>query len=114
VKIGAYRFGEVEIEGRRYAADLIVTPEHVLDNWWRDQGHSLAVADLGEIIAARPEVLVVGTGYYGRMAIPAQTRRYLEEHGVRLHEARTMDAVKEFNRLQRESVRAVAALHLTC
>jgi len=114
VKIGAYRFGEIEIDGRTYGADVIVTPEGVLDNWRREQGHSLAVIDLARVMAARPEVLVVGTGYHGRMAVPAETRRYLRQQGVRLHEARTSEAVQEFNRLQRESARIVAALHLTC
>jgi hypothetical protein len=114
VKIDAYRFGEIEIDGRTYRADVIVTPEGVLHDWRREQGHSLAVADLGRVMAARPEVLVVGTGYHGRMAVPAETRRYLRQQGVRLHQARTGEAVQEFNRLQRESARIVAALHLTC
>jgi hypothetical protein len=56
----------------------------------------------------------VGTGYYGRMVIPGETRRYLQAQSVRLHEAHTREAVEAFNRLQRESARIVAALHLTC
>lgn len=70
--------------------------------------------DLAEIMAAEPEILVVGTGYYGRMAIPDETRRYLQARRVRLHDAHSGKAVQQFNRLQRESARIVAALHLTC
>jgi hypothetical protein len=114
VRITGYRFGEIEIEGRPYGADVIITPDRIVDTWWREQGHRLAVADLVEALAAKPEVLVVGTGYYGRMAVPEETRRYLEAQGVRLRAARTGDAVAEFNRLQEESTRVVAALHLTC
>jgi hypothetical protein len=77
VEISQYSFGKIEIDGQTYTADVIITPERVLGTWWRKQGHRLAVADLGEIMAAKPDILVVGTGYYGRMAIPEETRRYL-------------------------------------
>jgi hypothetical protein len=114
VRITGYHFGEIEIDGRTYSADVIITPERVVDSWWRAQGHRLAVADLAEALAAKPEILVVGTGYYGRMAVPEETRRHLQAEGVRLREARTGEAVAEFNRLEQESTRVVAALHLTC
>ena len=114
MQITGYRFGKIEIDGQTYNSDVIVTPERVVSSWWRREGHSLAVTDLGEAMAARPAVLVIGTGYYGRMEVPDETRHYLREQGVRLHEARTGDAVKQFNRLQKEYARVVAALHLTC
>jgi hypothetical protein len=114
MEITGYRFGEIEIDGRTYSADVVITAERVVDKWWRKQSHNLAVADLAAIMEAKPEILVVGTGYYGRMAIPGTTRRYLQAQGVELLEARTSEAVQEFNRLQHESARIVAALHLTC
>lgn len=114
MKITRYQFGEIEIDGRSYGADVIIAPGRVIEPWWRQQGHNLAVADLAPIMAAAPEILIVGTGYYGRMAVPEETRRYLEAHGVALREARTADAVQQFNRLQRQPARVVAALHLTC
>jgi len=112
--ITGYRFGKIEIDGQTYSSDVIVTPERVVSSWWRKEGHSLGVADLGEAMAAKPDVLVIGTGYYGRMDVPEETRHYLQTQGVQLREARTGDAVKEFNRLQKEYARVVAALHLTC
>ncbi len=114
MKITRYRFGEIEIDGRTYIADVIITPERVLDAWRRQEGHNLTVDDLAEIVAARPETLVVGTGFHGRMTIPGETRRYLEVQGIVLRAADTADAVKAFNRLQRKPARVVAALHLTC
>jgi hypothetical protein len=62
MNIAAYRFGSIEIDGHTYTSDVIITPERVVDSWWRQQGHSLAVADLADVVAARPEVLVIGTG----------------------------------------------------
>lgn len=114
MNITAYRFGQVDIDGRPHRSDVIITPERVLDPWWRKAGHSVAVADLADVIAAKPAILVVGTGYFGRMAVSEAARRYLEAQGIRVRPARTRRAVKNFNRLQEQHARVVAALHLTC
>lgn len=114
MKIDSYSFGRIAVAGKSYTSDLIISPERVTAAWWRKQGHSLHVDDLGEIVAAKPKVLIVGTGYYGCMQIPAATRRFLEQHGIELRDRRTGDAVEEFNRLQQEFAHVIAALHLTC
>jgi hypothetical protein len=114
MEITAYDFGRIEIAGKHYTSDVIIFPEQVKDHWWRIEGHSLDIADLDEVIAAKPQLLVIGTGYYGRMAVPDETRALLESRGIRVLEARTGEAVEEFNRLQRQYARIIAALHLTC
>ena len=114
MNIAGYRFGRIDVDGSTYTSDVIITPERVIDGWWRQQGHALAVADLDNVVAARPDVLVIGTGYFGRMSVPQETRRYLEAQGIHVRDARTGEAVQDFNQLQKESGRVVAALHLTC
>jgi len=74
----------------------------------------LNVEDLDPILEQDPDILVVGTGYYGRMEVPQATLDFLSSRGIRCIAQRTGDAVAEFNRLQTESARIVAALHLTC
>jgi hypothetical protein len=64
-------------------------------------------------LAAQPEVLVVGTGCYGRMEVPPETAEFVQQQGVKLLAARTGEAVQQYNALA-PSKRAVAALHLTC
>ncbi|TNG01470.1 MAG: hypothetical protein EP297_02345 [Gammaproteobacteria bacterium] len=117
MKINAYRFGHIEIEGSSYDSDVIITPDKVNHGWWRKQGHSLHRDDLDEVdevVKAKPEKLIVGTGYYGQMKIPEETRQYLAQHNINLISAKTADAVDQFNRLQQECANIVAALHLTC
>jgi len=114
MNIARYRFGSIAIGGRTYTSDVIITPERVIDTWWRQQGHSLTIADLDDVIAARPDLLVIGTGYFGRMIISDETRRYLEARGIQVRDARTREAVHDFNQLQKEPGRVVAALHVTC
>jgi hypothetical protein len=114
MEIVGYRFGSVDIDGRTYTSDVIITPDRVIDTWRRKRGHALAVADLDDVVAVRPDVLVIGTGYFGRMSVAQETRRYLEQQGIQVRDARTREAVHEFRQLQQERRRVVAALHLTC
>ena len=114
MQISEYKFGKIAIENRTYTSDVIISPEQVIDSWWRKQGHNLDVADLDDIVKAKPDMLIIGTGYYGRMQVPDETRQYLQEQGIKVRQAKTGDAVAEFNALQKECARIVAALHLTC
>ena len=112
--IDQYRFGHIDIEGRGYNADVIIFPDRVQQRWWRQEGHRLAREDLVTVLAEKPELLVVGTGYYGRMQVPEETLDVLRGAGIDVRVDKTSAAVEEFNRLQPECARIVAALHLTC
>ncbi len=114
MEIQDYQFGRVRIDGQGYDSDVIVRPDGVRDGWWRKEGHRLHVEDLDAVVAAEPEVVVIGTGYYGRMQVPEPTRAFLQRRGIRVYAAPTAQAVQRFNALQRQYARVVAALHLTC
>ena len=114
MQITDYQFGRIEIDGEVYRSDVIITPEGIMDGWWRRTGHNLAIADLDAVLSARPDTLIIGCGYYGRMQVPEATRSFLEDQGIRVEVETTADAVSRFNRLQHDAARVVAALHLTC
>jgi hypothetical protein len=112
-KIGRYQFGEIVIDGKRYASDVIVYPDHVEGHWWREQGHSLKPEDIGKVLQSPPDVLVIGQGSSSRMDVPHETRRKLQEAGIRVIVEPTPQACETYNQL-RHKQRVVAALHLTC
>ena len=114
MNIDAYQFDRIDIEGKSFTSDVIILPDKVMDGWWRKQGHNLQFEDLDDAIRDKPEMLVIGTGYFGRMAVPPDTRKQLRSLGIDVVTGKTGEAVKEFNRLQQEYPRIVAALHLTC
>lgn len=114
MKITDYSFGKIDIDGRAYTSDVIIYPQRVDSSWWRNEGHRLQIKDLHDVVEAKPEVVVIGTGYFGRMDVPDQTRTFLESHGIQVHSARTSEAVKLFNKLQQDAATIVATLHLTC
>lgn len=114
MKIDAYEFGVMTIEGNDYTDDLIVFDDHVRPKWWRRVGHRLEPEDLGEVFDEQPEVLVVGQGASGMMNVPDVTRRALEERGVQLVADETNKAWGIYNKLTEEGRQVVGAFHLTC
>jgi len=112
LRIDGYRFGQVTIDGRKYTSDVIVFSDKIV-SWWRQAGHVVAVADIKEIAAARPEVLIIGTGAYGAVRVLPEVENLLSSEGIKLIALPTREACEKYNRL-RDKHRVVAALHLTC
>jgi hypothetical protein len=112
-KIDSYHFGEIVIDRRRYSSDVIIYPDRVDGHWRREEGHSLATTDVWEVLQSPPEVLVIGQGDSGRMDVPDETQRELQEAGIQVIAEPTASACETYNRL-RGKRRVVAALHLTC
>jgi len=107
-------FGSIQIDGKIYTTDILVYPDgRVSDHWWRRHGHRLAVEDLDALIAATPEIIIIGTGVYGRMLPEPGLEQKMTDQGIELVLAPTDEAVSHFNRLQ-SSRRTGAGFHLTC
>ena len=111
-RIDHYEFGRIVIDGREETRDLIILPDRVMRNWWRQEGHALVVDDLGEVLDELPSQLVVGTGANGRMRPDPDTIQQLQERGVTVEALPTAQAVRRFGEL--DPAGAAAALHLTC
>lgn len=112
-RVEGYGFGFMVVDGVKHTRDLILLPDRVVEGWWRKEGHKLSLEDLGEVVRAGVEVLVVGTGYFGRMKVPDDVKRRLEERGIKVIELKTGEAWKKYNELA-EGGRVAGAFHLTC
>ena len=114
--IESYDFGLIVIKARRYTSDIIVFPEQVIEGWWRKEGHRIYVEDLKEILnhEPRPEVLVVGTGYYGIVKISPDVETVLKSQRIELVVQPTKEACQTFNKLLKSNKRVAGAFHLTC
>lgn len=107
-------FGSIQIDGKTYTSDILITPDgRVLENWWRRHGHRLTLMDIEKLIAAEPDVIVVGTGVYGRMLPAPGLEKALQDRGIELILVATGEAISHFNRLQ-ASRKTGAGFHLTC
>jgi hypothetical protein len=107
-----YSFGRLTVDGREHTRDLIVLPDRVVPDWWRREGHSLAMEDLDEVLDELPERLVFGVGAHGRLRPDAAVIAELERRGVQVECLPTDAAVRRYRELDER--RTAAALHLTC
>ena len=112
-KIEQYRFGRVIVDGQIYAKDLVIEADGVIENWRRVTSHLLAIDDLTEVLEAKPDLLVVGQGSFGKMKVPPETIKHLERAGIEVIAQPTGRACETYNQF-REQRHVVAALHLTC
>jgi hypothetical protein len=113
MQIEAYEFGRIVVDGRTFTQDIILLPTGIQESWWRQEGHRLQVVDIPEVLAAKPEVLIVGQGQPGRMRVDGELADYLRTQGIALIEQPTAQACQTYNRLAK-SRRVAAAFHLTC
>ncbi len=111
--IDSYRFGRIVIDGEPHSKDVIILSDRVIAGWWRKKGHTLLPEDLEEVLAAHPDLLVVGQGACRRMNVPDQVRQSLDQAGIELISQSTKQACETYNKL-REQRSVAAALHLTC
>ncbi|NIV36532.1 MAG: hypothetical protein GWN58_45990 [Anaerolineae bacterium] len=111
--IDSYRFGRIVIDGEPHSKDVIILSDRVIAGWWRKKGHTLLPEDLEEVLAAHPDLLVVGQGAYRRMNVTDQVRQSLDQAGIELISQSTKQACETYNKL-REQRSVAAALHLTC
>lgn len=109
-----YQFGYIKVSGKTYTRDLIVFPDKIITNWWRKEGHNLCMEDLADVLKFKPDILIVGTGYYGVMKVHRDVIEKLEKIGIEVKILKTSDAVRAYNELARQNKRVAAALHLTC
>jgi hypothetical protein len=109
-----YQFGSIKIDGKGYSQDVKIIDGEVVPNWWRDRGHELKPSDIDDILAARPDILVVGTGNTGNMRVDQSVRSAASEYGIELVEQNTGRAVETFNDLHSQGKRVAGAFHLTC
>ncbi len=116
MKVTDYGFGRITVDGQDYTSDIKIIKGRIHPNWWRKQGHLLQLSDITDILEARPDVLVVGTGAAGVMRIDQEVKKALDEMGIRLEAARSKEAVSIFNELLEElgPERVSFAIHLTC
>lgn len=109
-----YSFGHIKVDDCTYRHDLIVFEEEILSPWIRQEGHCLHTEDLKWAIARHPRLIVVGTGAFGRVAIPQETVDSLTAQGITLVAYKTGKAVEAYNELVEKGERATCCLHLTC
>src|SRR5919204_812937 len=108
-KIADYRPGSIKVDGVEHRRDVIVLPDRVVGEWWRRDGHSLALEDLDEVVDELPGRLIVGCGYAGQLRPSEAVTDELHRRGTEVEALRTEDAVARYQELAEDNPAAVAA-----
>ena len=114
MKIDAYTFGRITVAGNVYTRDLILLPDRVPQDWWRESGHDLCPEDLRALAGVEFDTLLIGTGDHGAMRVGEGVRAWMDRAGITYEALPTAEACDRYNRLLAEGGRPAAALHLTC
>ncbi len=113
--INSYSFGHIEVDGGKFDTDIIIYPDgRVEDSWWRKSGHTLALEDIADLVAAGPDVIIAGTGSSGMMNPEPGIETELARKGIILELLPTKRAIERYNALAREEKKVGACFHLTC
>ena len=117
-QIDAAAFGSIFIEGREIGNDVILR----LDGSVRKRkkklskrvygtSHTISSEEIRFIYEKEAELLIIGTGHYGRVALSDEARSYLKKRGCRVKLEATPEAIHTWNR---ESKKTIALFHVTC
>lgn len=109
-----YAFGRIVVAGTVYSNDIKIVQGKVIPDWWRRRGHLVEPADVEDILAARPDALVIGKGKPGLMKVSVRLRDLLDESGIRLIEKKTTKAIDIFNGLLKQGDNVAAGFHISC
>lgn len=113
--IEACAFGSLKISGQTYTSDLMILPDdRIIPGWRREQGHRLSLDDIEPLMAADPDIIVVGTGIYGLMRPHAEMEPMMAQRGIQWVTQKTKAAVKSFNAYKAARKNVAACFHLTC
>jgi hypothetical protein len=115
IKIDSYSFGEIVIDKKKFTKDLIISKKEIKSNWWRLEGHRLHIEDLNFVIKNKPQILIVGTGVYGRMEVPPLLITILrDKYQIEVFSAPTAKAIELFKEYYSKHDNVMGAFHLTC
>lgn len=108
-RIEAYSSGRIVIAERHYSMSLIVSAEHVIDDWPPQIYTDLAAHHLDCVVELQPEIVVIGSGR--QLHFPAgELLAPLIERGIGYEIMDTGAACRCYNVLADEGRRVVAAL----
>ena len=77
--IDSYQFGKIVIDGQEYENDIMIHPDGRIEKWWRKEGHIVALDDLQTLLNDSPEIMIIGAGCPGMMALPGNIITFLQE-----------------------------------
>lgn len=117
-KIESFQFGSIVIDGKTYGRDVIMLPDGLVrerkGGFWKFGSHIINKEEIRELVAANPEVVVLGVGTNARANLVSDSLFALKRANVERIILPSPDAVERLNQLVAEGKRVAALIHITC
>lgn len=121
MRIDSFRFGSIEVDGKKYGKDVIIdgggNARRRKGGFLKFGSHRITVEELRDIVAAaeKPDLLIVGLGTAGAARLDPDAEAWAAGEGLELFAALSPQAVERFNQEREKGERKAAALiHVTC
>jgi hypothetical protein len=121
MKVEAFHFGSITIDGKKFDCDVLVYPDGSVDErkgkLFKHSSHRITKSDLERLTAKgeRPEVIIVGLGTGSAASIDADAEEWARDEEIEITAVPSDEAVEKLNRLMEEGDKSSAALiHVTC
>ncbi len=109
--ITGYGADFIEINHKKYARNLLVLAESVLEDWHAGKFENLTEASFNQILELKPEVVLLGTSKKHQFLHPKIFKK-LTENGIPLECMTAAAACRTYNILMSEGRNVAAALIL--
>jgi len=121
VRIDAFKFGSIEIDGKRYGKDVLIDSQGGISKrkggFLKFGSHNISKEEVEDLAASKqkPDLLIVGLGTSSAAKLDPAAETWAGEAGIELVAIPSAEAVERFNRELEKGDRKVAALiHITC
>ncbi|TAK74024.1 MAG: hypothetical protein EPO11_07560 [Gammaproteobacteria bacterium] len=105
----AFKPGLIQVNEQILTRSIIVTPDQLIENWMPQTAEELSSESFAEVIALKPDILLIGTGET-HVLLPVEIYGELVNRGIGVEVMNTGAACRTFNALSAENRRVVAAL----
>ena len=116
--ITGFRWGEIIVAGDRRFKDARLHPDGAEEWDWRKTGtrHDPGIqpADFADLLALRPDVVILSRGVDLVLQVPQATIAYAREQAKEVLVLQSEQAVAEYNKRLAAGERVVALIHSTC
>jgi len=117
-KIGDASFGEIAVGKKTHSNDIVIRVDGKVKKRKKDAvkerhgtSHVVDAKELGRVCRGGPEVVFVGTGHQGQMALNEEAETFLSQRRIRLEVRPTPELAEVYNAC---SDRKAALIHVTC
>ena len=116
--IDSFKFGAIFIDGKKYKRDVFLFPDGTLRErkrgFWRLGSHSIKKEEVGELIEASPDIVIIGTGAMSRAKLTPDAESAVREANAELMVLPSKEAARKWNEQIGLGKRVAALIHITC